>query len=78
MKVLFRVGTALGVASLTAAFGMAVPAATPADVPADVTFTRHIAPILQRSCENCHRSDGVAPMALVTYEDVRPWARAIK
>jgi hypothetical protein len=44
----------------------------------EVTFTKHIAPILQRSCENCHRPDGVAPMALVTYEDVRPWARAIK
>src|SRR6266550_2587661 len=44
----------------------------------DVTFTKDIAPILQRSCQNCHRPDGVAPMPLVTYEDVRPWARAIK
>jgi mono/diheme cytochrome c family protein len=43
-----------------------------------VTFARDIAPILQRSCQNCHRPDGVAPMALVTYEEVRPWARAIK
>jgi mono/diheme cytochrome c family protein len=45
---------------------------------ADVTFTKDIAPILQRSCQNCHRPDGVAPMSLVTYEEVRPWARAIK
>src|SRR6266567_3873405 len=45
---------------------------------AGVTFTRDTAPILQRSCENCHRPDGVAPMSLVSYEDVRPWARAIK
>src|SRR5262245_22551012 len=44
----------------------------------DVTFTKDIAPILQRSCQNCHRSDGVAPMPLVTYDDVRPWARAMK
>src|SRR5438309_4051829 len=49
-----------------------------AAVRSDVTFTKHIAPILQRSCQNCHRPDGVAPMPLVTYEDVRPWARAIK
>src|SRR5262245_55172868 len=42
------------------------------------TFTKDIAPVLQRSCENCHRADGVAPMALSTYEQVRPWARAIK
>ena len=45
---------------------------------AEVTFTKHIAPILQRSCENCHRPDGVAPMPLRTYDEVRPWARAIK
>lgn len=45
---------------------------------AEVTFTRDIAPILQRSCQNCHRSEGMAPMSLSTYEDVRPWARSIK
>jgi hypothetical protein len=43
-----------------------------------VTFSKDIAPILQRSCQHCHRPEGVAPMPLVTYEDVRPWARAIK
>src|SRR6187401_3146591 len=54
-----------------------VKAAAP-DVPDTVTYTKDIAPILQRSCENCHRVDGVAPMSLSTYEEVRPWARAIK
>jgi hypothetical protein len=44
----------------------------------DVTFTKDIAPILQRSCQQCHRPDGVAPMPLVSYDDVRPWARAMK
>lgn len=43
-----------------------------------VTFTKDIAPILQRSCQTCHRSDSLAPMSLITYEEVRPWARAIK
>src|SRR5262245_45720838 len=47
-------------------------------VPGEVTFTKHIAPILQRSCQNCHRPSGVAPMPLTTYDEVRPWARAIK
>ncbi len=42
------------------------------------TFTKDIAPILQRSCQNCHRPNSVAPMSLITYEDVRPWARSIK
>ena len=43
-----------------------------------VTFTRDITPVLQRSCISCHRPGSIAPMSLVTYEDVRPWARAIK
>ena len=50
----------------------------PAPAAPEVTYTKHIAPILQRSCEGCHRKDGVAPMSLSTYEEVRPWARSIK
>ena len=44
----------------------------------EVTYTKDIAPILQRSCENCHRPNGAGPMSLMTYEEVRPWARSIK
>src|SRR5437870_5344085 len=43
-----------------------------------VTFTKDVAPILQRSCVRCHRPGEMAPMSLMTYEDVRPWARSIK
>ena len=43
-----------------------------------VTFHRDITPILQRSCQNCHRPNSLAPMSLITYEEVRPYARAIK
>jgi|SRR5579862_1508760 len=44
----------------------------------EVTFAKDIAPILQRSCQNCHRRDSMAPMSLLTYQEARPWARAIK
>jgi hypothetical protein len=44
----------------------------------DVTFTRDVAPILNSRCVVCHRAGEVAPMALLTYQDARPWARAIK
>ena len=44
----------------------------------EATFTQDVAPILHRSCVNCHRPGSIAPMSLLTYEDVRPWARAIK
>ena len=46
---------------------------TASDHPA-VTFTKDIAPILQRSCQTCHRPDSVAPMSLLTYQQARPWA----
>lgn len=52
--------------------------AAPAATPRTVTFTKDIAPILQRSCQTCHRPDSIAPMSLLTYEQVRPFARAIK
>jgi hypothetical protein len=43
-----------------------------------VTFTKDIAPILQRSCQNCHHPNSVAPMSLLTYEDARPYAASMK
>ena len=43
-----------------------------------VTFARDVAPILQKSCQSCHRPGQMAPMSLLTYQDVRPWARSIK
>jgi hypothetical protein len=45
---------------------------------APVTFSRDVAPILQKSCQNCHRPGAIAPMSLLTYQDARPWARSIK
>ena len=46
--------------------------------PATVTFSEDIAPILQRSCETCHRPDGGGPMSLITYQEVRRYAQRIK
>lgn len=52
-------------------------------VPDRPTFTRDVLPILQESCQQCHRPQGlnlggmVAPMPLVSYEDTRPWAKSI-
>jgi len=44
----------------------------------EITFHKDIEPILQRSCQNCHRVGGVAPMPLVSYDQVAPYAGLIE
>ena len=63
----------LSVIAATASWPRAIATAAP-----DVTFTRDVAPILHARCVVCHRAGEVAPMALLTFQDARPWARAIK
>jgi hypothetical protein len=46
--------------------------------PGAVTFTKDVAPIFQEKCETCHRPESIAPMALRTYEEARPWVRSIR
>ena len=63
-------GLPAAAAVLVAALAPAQPAG--AQTPVSPTFTKDIAPILQRSCQQCHNPDGGAPMSLMTYEEVRP------
>ena len=51
------------------------PASTGRPTP---TFTRDVLPILQRSCQQCHHPGTSAPMSLMTFQEVRPWARSIR
>jgi len=44
---------------------------------APVTFSHDIAPIIFRSCSNCHRPGEAAPFSLLTYSDVKRHARQI-
>src|SRR4029079_5856120 len=53
-----------------------VPATAPrADIP---TYSKDVAPVLQKSCQVCHRPGEAGPFSLLTYEDARPRAAAIK
>src|SRR5687767_4640851 len=60
---------------LAASAGTGQATSTAAAAP---TFTRDVAPILYRNCVHCHRAGEIAPMSLITYAEVRPWARAIR
>ena len=49
-----------------------------ANTPAAYTFSRDVLPILQKRCQDCHRPGEIGPMPLLTYKEVRPWAKAIR
>ena len=68
------VSSVLALAGLSASGGDAPSA----NVPEPVTFTKHVAPILQQKCQACHQPNSIAPMPLITYEDAREFARPIK
>src|SRR5262245_46075455 len=65
----------LAVVCLAICAGIGAVAAAPTP---EVTFTRDVAPILHAKCVTCHRAGEVAPMPLLTFDQVRPYARAIK
>jgi hypothetical protein len=77
-------GLAIVLAGVVAGAGVSVQsqsqsqAQSPSQKAADVpTFTKDVAPILFKNCTGCHRPGEIAPMSLLTYEDARPYARAI-
>ena len=55
----------------------APPQSAPASAAAP-TFSGEVAPIMYAKCVACHRPGEVAPMSLITYKDVRPWASSIR
>jgi len=67
-------GASLSVAATLLSAGSAMAA----DTAKPVTYAKDVAPIFQEKCQGCHRPNQVAPMSLLTYQDVRPWARSIK
>jgi mono/diheme cytochrome c family protein len=72
-----RFGT---VAVLSAGLVGALLLATAGQQPsaATVTFTKDVAPILYKHCAECHRAGEIAPMSLLSYQEVRPWAKSIR
>ncbi|HEY9436395.1 MAG TPA: cytochrome c [Blastocatellia bacterium] len=44
----------------------------------NVTFNKDIAPIFFKSCAECHRPGESAPFSVLSYKDVRPWAKSIR
>ena len=65
----------IGLVLAAAALGSQTPVNSQAP---DISFHKDVEPILQKNCQTCHRPGQVAPMSFLTFENVRPWARAMK
>jgi hypothetical protein len=65
MRVFIGIFVSLGIA--------AIASAAP-----EVTFHKDVEPILQKACQECHRPGEIGPMPLLTYDQVRPWAKGVK
>jgi hypothetical protein len=75
MRIQLAMGSAAavfaGAVFVTAEQGPAAPAPIP-------TFTKDVAPILYKNCTHCHRPGEIGPFSLLTYEEARPYAAAIR
>src|SRR5437667_2428768 len=49
-----------------------------ATAPPQITFYKDVLPVLEKNCQGCHRPGETAPMSFLTYEQTRPWAKAMK
>ena len=76
----FRV-VAIALISLLAAALYTLPAiqaSGPGPAAKNVTFNKEVASIFYKSCAECHRPGEAAPFSVLSYKDVRPWAKSIK
>ena len=48
------------------------------DEETEITYSEHVAPIIQRRCQQCHRPSGIGPFELITYDDAVAWSESIR
>src|ERR1700686_4413891 len=59
-------------------YALALTMAVCASAAPTPTFNKEVLPILQKRCQDCHRPGEAVPMALIGYQEARPWAKAIR
>jgi hypothetical protein len=74
-RIALAIAAALVCSTITTAGGADQDGARATSIP---TYTKDVAPILYKRCTGCHRPGEIAPMSLLTYEDVRPRTRDIR
>ncbi len=65
------------IVTTVAVLGLTLSAA-PGSAQDTPTYNEHVGQLLFDNCASCHRPNQIAPMSLLSYQDARKWARAIK
>ena len=73
---LFVFGSAVIV--FVASMGLPAIAAPHGEADKPVTFYKDVLPILQQNCQSCHRPGQIGPFSMLSYKELRPWAKAMK
>src|SRR5436190_1981880 len=55
-----------------------LPVSRASETKANITFTKDVAPLFFKNCADCHRPGEAAPFSVLSYKDVRPWAKSIR
>lgn len=69
---------ALALLALTPAPALAQNPLATTRAPAQPTYAKHVAPIFQEKCQECHQPGSIAPMSLLKYEDAKKYAKRIR
>jgi len=64
--------------STAMAAALVLPLSVAAQNSKNLTFHKDVEPILENRCQGCHHPGDIGPMSLLSYQDVRPWAKAIR
>ena len=77
VSVSLRLRVAVTLSVLAFLFCITLPSQAHEPITTKVRFNKEVVRVLQRNCLGCHHSGGIA-FSLATYEEARPWAKAIK
>ena len=70
--------TAIAIACFAAISLFALTSSEAKTKPKAATFTKDVAPIFFKACADCHRAGETAPFSVMSFKEVRPWAKSIK
>ncbi len=78
MKRIHLIVVVLACVAISGLYVLPVSRASETKASANITFSKDVAPLFFKNCADCHRPGEAAPFSVLSYKDVRPWAKSIR